>query len=151
TQFFLDLEDNSALRGAIQLGQYDARDINDLTEHACLHQAVLSHGRVNDEQDLINRGLLLNDALDLTELIHQVIGGMQAPGCINKHDIYLLLNALCHGIESDRGWVSTFFTAHGGRAYATSPGFELICSRRTESIRSAEQYRVAHRYQHARQ
>src|SRR3954469_11710126 len=35
----LHRNDDAALRGAVELGQHDARDVDHLAEHACLHQS----------------------------------------------------------------------------------------------------------------
>src|SRR5205085_144418 len=62
---------DAALRGAVQLGQHHAGDLDHLGEDPRLLQAVLTGGGVQDQQHLGHRRLLLDDPLDLAELVHQ--------------------------------------------------------------------------------
>src|SRR5271166_3175103 len=64
-------DDDPALGRPVQLGQHDAGDVDHLGEHPGLAEPVLPGGRVEHEQYLIDRGLLLYHALDLAELVHQ--------------------------------------------------------------------------------
>ena len=75
------------LRGAVELGQHDAGDVDDLGEHARLLQPVLAGRRVEHEQHLVDRRLLLDDALDLAELVHQPGLGVQPAGGVDEHDV----------------------------------------------------------------
>ena len=50
TQFALHLDDDAALRGPVQLGQYDARHVDNFSEDPRLGQAVLPSGRIKHEQ-----------------------------------------------------------------------------------------------------
>src|SRR5262249_14486450 len=51
----LDREDNATLRGAIELREHDAGDIDRLGELLGLHEPVLSRRRVDDEQHFFAR------------------------------------------------------------------------------------------------
>src|SRR6478736_127708 len=68
--------DDAALGRAVQLGQHDAGDVDHLGEHPSLAKPVLPGGRVEHQQHLVDRRLLLDHALDLAELIHQPDLGM---------------------------------------------------------------------------
>src|SRR5690606_28380397 len=50
-EFVLHLEDDAALRGAVEFGQHDTGDVDDLGEHAGLHQSVLADGRIENQED----------------------------------------------------------------------------------------------------
>src|SRR5215475_7876682 len=76
-QLTLDRDDDAALGRAVQLGQHDAGDVDHLGEHPGLAKTVLPGGRVEHQQHLVDRRLLLDHALDLAELIHQPDLGVQ--------------------------------------------------------------------------
>ena len=65
TQFFLYLEDDSALSGAVQLGENHTGDIYYLAEDSCLRKAILPHRGIQYQQDLVHISLLFYHALDL--------------------------------------------------------------------------------------
>ena len=75
-ELLLNLEDNAALGGAIQLAQLSARDIYNLTEHARLRDTVLANRGIQYQQYLVHVGLLFYYALDLAQLIHQTSRGV---------------------------------------------------------------------------
>ena len=57
-------------------------------------QAVLPGGGVEHQQHLVDRGLLLDDPLDLAELVHQPGLGVQPAGGVDEDGVDLLLDAL---------------------------------------------------------
>src|SRR4051812_11523944 len=77
SQLALDGDDDAALGGAVELGQHDAGDVDDLSEHPRLDQAVLTRRRIEHEEHLVDRAAPLDDALDLAELVHQALLGVQ--------------------------------------------------------------------------
>src|SRR5690606_28080593 len=91
-QLPLDGDHDAALGGAVELGEGDTGDIDDLTEDARLSHTVLPRRRVQDEEYLIDRSVLLDDALDLAELVHQPGLGLKPSGGVDDHDIRLLLD-----------------------------------------------------------
>src|ERR1700722_11764934 len=93
-QFPLDGDDNAALGGPVKLGQDDPGDVYRLGEHAGLPEPVLAGGGVEDEQDLIHRGALLDDALDLAELVHQPSLGVQPAGGVHDDRVHPLGDAV---------------------------------------------------------
>src|SRR5215218_8891113 len=54
-QLACDRERDAALRGAVELRQHDAGDVDRLGEQLRLAQAVLTSGRVDREEDLVGR------------------------------------------------------------------------------------------------
>ena len=95
----MHLEDDAALRRAIQLGEHHAGNIHDLAENASLCQAVLAHRGIEDQEDLINLGLLFYDALDLAQLIHQVNRSVQAAGGVDEDGVDPGLDAAGDRVE----------------------------------------------------
>src|SRR6478609_7452477 len=87
----LHRHDDATLRGAVELGEHDAGDVHRLGEDLRLLEAVLARRRVEDEQHLVDRALLLDDALDLAELVHEVDLVVQAAGRVDDDDVDLLL------------------------------------------------------------
>jgi hypothetical protein len=71
-------------------------------------QAVLAGGRVEDEQHLVDRALLLDDPLDLAELVHEAGLVLQAPGGVDEHHVGLESLRGLDGVEGDAGGVGTF-------------------------------------------
>ena len=85
---------DAALGGAVELGQHDAGDVDDLAEDAGLDHAVLAGGRVEDEQHLGDRRLLLDHPLDLAELVHQALLVLQPAGGVDDDGVDAALDAL---------------------------------------------------------
>src|SRR5580693_4221297 len=56
----LDLDDDAALGGPVELRQDYAGDVDNLGEDACLPQAILAGSRVEHEQHLVHRAVLLD-------------------------------------------------------------------------------------------
>src|SRR5664279_2223965 len=115
TEFALHSDDDAALRGAVEFGQHDAGDVDDLSEHPGLHHPVLPRGGVEHEQHLIDRSLLLDDALELAQFVHQSRLGMQPAGGVNEHGVHPLLGSGADRVERDAGRVCPLGAAHGRR------------------------------------
>ena len=62
-ELLLDSDHDTALCGAVELGQHDTGDVHDIAEDLRLNHTVLAGGRVNHEQNLGDRRFLLNHAL----------------------------------------------------------------------------------------
>ena len=92
-QLALDGDHDAALGRAVQLGQHDAGHVDGLAEHPGLLEPVLAGGRVEHQQHLGDRGLLLDDPLDLAELVHQPGLVLQPAGGVDQDDVGLLLDA----------------------------------------------------------
>ena len=56
-QLARDCEDDAALRGAVELGQHDARDAERLVEQPRLLERILALARVEHQQDFVRRAL----------------------------------------------------------------------------------------------
>src|SRR5918995_4684657 len=66
----------AALRRAVELREHETGDAAVLDERLRLCQPVLPGRRVEHEEHLADRRLLLDDALDLAELVHEPALGM---------------------------------------------------------------------------
>ena len=95
----LDLHHDAALGGPVELGEHDAGDVDDLAEDAGLDEAVLAGGGVEDEQHLGDRGLLLDDPLDLAELVHEAGLVLQAAGGVDEHRVDAVVDAVLDRVE----------------------------------------------------
>src|SRR3954470_4238614 len=125
SQLALDGDDDAALGGAVELGQHDAGDVDDLGEHPSLNQAVLTRGRIEDEEHLVDRAAPLDDALDLAELVHQALLGVQPAGGVDQDRVCALLDACLDRVERDARGIGAFRAADDRRADTVRPGGEL--------------------------
>src|SRR5207247_963447 len=84
-----DRDCDAALRRAVQLRQSDAGYVDRLAEQACLLEAVLTRGRVDDEQRLVRATLdpAGDHAADLGELLHQIRLRVQTARGVDDHDV----------------------------------------------------------------
>ena len=96
-----------------------------LGEHPGLDHAVLAGGRVEDQQRLVDRAVLLDDPLDLAELVHQPGLGVQPTGGVDQHGVGL--DARCRASPRRR----RCWPGRRPRARARSrrrPGEPQVCS-----------------------
>ena len=132
------MEHDAALGGAVQLGQHHAGDVDDLGEHPGLHQSVLSDGRVEHQQHLVDRRLLLHDALDLAQLVHQAGLGVQPAGGVDHDHVDAALDAPVDRVECDGGGIGLFLAAHDLGTDPLTPRLQLVGGSRAERVRRAE-------------
>ena len=149
-QLLLNGHDDTALRGAVQLGQHDTGHVHDLTEDLRLDHAVLAGRRVDDQEHLGHRGFLLNHTLDLTELVHQAGLILQAARGIHEHGVDAFLLAGLNRIKGDRSGVGAFLLGtHRLHAHAVTPGGQLLRSGGAEGIGGAQNQGLTVRNHHA--
>ena len=79
-QLARDREHDAALRGAVELGQHDARHAERFVEQARLLERILSLARVEHQQHFVRRALVdaAHHALHLLQFVHQVRLRVQA-------------------------------------------------------------------------
>lgn len=139
-ELLLDCDHDTALCGAVELGQHDTGDVHDIAEDLRLNHTVLAGGRINHEQNLGDRRFLLDNALDLAELIHQTGLILQAARGVHEHGVHALFLASLHGIKRDGCGVGAFLLGtHSLHAHAVTPGGQLLRRGRTERIRGAQE------------
>ena len=135
----LHRDDDAALGRAVELGEHDAGDVDRLAEDLGLAQAVLAGGGVEDQQHLVDRRLLLDDALDLAELVHEADLVVQAARGVDEHDIGLHLGPGLDGVEGHRGRVGAVAVRADRRhADPPAPGLELVGGGGAEGVGGAE-------------
>src|SRR6476659_3900066 len=132
----LDRHDDAALGRAVELGQHDAGDVDRLGEDLGLLQAVLPGGGVEDEQHLVDLALLLDDALDLAELVHEADLVVQAAGGVDDDDVGLDLPGRLDRVARDRRGVSALLLgADRGYPDPGAPRLELVRRGGPEGVR----------------
>src|SRR6476469_4638653 len=139
TELALDRDDDAALGGAVELGQDDARDVDRLGEDLGLLETVLPGRRVEDEEHLVDGALLLDDALDLAELVHEADLVVEAAGGVDDDDVDLLLDTGFDGVEGDGRRVGAVLVGpHGGDPDTGAPRLELVGRRSAEGVGRTE-------------
>ena len=131
-------DDDAALGRAVELGEHDAGDVDDLAEDPGLDEAVLAGGGVEDQQHLGDRGLLLDDALDLAELVHQSGLVLQAAGGVDQDGVDALVDALLDRFERDAGRVAALGAADDLDTDALAPRGQLVDGGGAERVGRAE-------------
>src|ERR1041384_901248 len=139
-----DRDRDSAFRGAVQLRQRDARDLNRLAEEPRLLKAVLAGRRVDHEQRLVWRALelLADHATNLRQLLHQVRLRVEAAGGVDHHDVPAPRLSGPDRVERDRCRSAAPPGSDEGGACARGPAPELRLGRGTESVRSGDDDRA---------
>src|SRR5947207_5812915 len=98
-QATLHPDHDAALRAAVELGQHHTGHVTDLGEDPGLFETVLAGGRVEHEQGLGDRPVLLHHPLDLAELVHETDLVLQAPGGVDQHRVHAGLGAPADRVE----------------------------------------------------
>src|SRR5690606_12636733 len=88
-QLACDGDHDAATRGAVELGQHQARDAHCGMELAGLRQCVLALVGIEHQQHLVGSPLIhaRQHAADLLQLFHQVRLAVQAPGSVGDEDV----------------------------------------------------------------
>ena len=151
-EFVFDGEHHAAPGGAVELGQHDAGQLRHLHEFLGLVDGVLAGGGVQHQQDLPVRvgQFLVHHAVDLGQLLHQVLLVVQAPGGIADDDIHVPGDAGLQRVEHHRRRVRALLVLDDVHAGPVSPLGQLIDGRRAEGIRRAQQHLFALGFVHGR-
>src|SRR6266508_5604070 len=130
----LDRDHDAALGGAVQLGQDHPGHVDHLGKDPGLLKAVLAGGRIEDEQRLVHRSVLLHHPLDLAELVHEAHLVLQAAGRVDQDGVSVGLDASPDRVERHRRRVGPLAAADHLRADPTGPGRELVNRRGAEGV-----------------
>ena len=135
-QFAGDREHDTAFGGAVELGHDEAGDVDELRELAGLLHGVLAGGAVEHEQDFVRRFgyLLLRDAHDLGQLLHQVALVVQPPRRIDQHHVGAFGDRRADRVEHHRGGIGTLPLADDWHSGAVGPDFELLVGGGAEGV-----------------
>ena len=104
TKFRMDRHCDAALGRPVQFCQDDAAHRRYSLEFPGLGQCILSGGSIQDNQCLsvCLRLFPFDDAVDLAQLIHQVLLVMKPSGCIHDQDIRILRFRRRDGVIDNR-------------------------------------------------
>ena len=151
-QFVFDGKHHAAPGGAVQLGQHDAGQFRHLHEFPRLIDRILPGGGVQHQQDFPVRvgQFLIHHAVDLGQLVHQVLFVVKAPGGIADDDIHVPRNARLQRVEDHRRGVSALLVLDDIHACPVRPHGQLVDGRRAEGIRRAQQHLFALGFVHGR-
>src|SRR5687767_6822666 len=143
TKLFTHGEDDSSLRGPVELGHHEPRDRNSSCEGACLGDRVLSYGSVEHQQRFVRRAwnTLAYHTMNLLQLVHEVRAGVEPARRVDDHDVAAIHYTGVDGIERHRRRVAPRLAADEPRPAALSPHAELVDRSRPESVGGTYQRR----------
>jgi hypothetical protein len=139
-QFAIDADQRAAAAGAVELGDDEARQVERLVEHPRLLDGVRAERAVEHEPAVARRGrvVLLQDAPDFFQLLHQVVLGMQAARRVEDDEVLPALRGGLPGVEGDGGGIRARLAGNNFDAEPPGPGAQLLVGRRAESVACAE-------------
>ena len=140
-----DRQGDSALGGAVELGQDDPGEVDGLAEDLRLAQAVLAGRRVDDDQRLGRRlaELLGDHPVDLGELVHQIRAGVEATGGVGEDHVDPARLPGLDRVEEDGARVLAGLRLDDLAARALGPGRELLDRGGAVGVAGGEQHRQA--------
>src|SRR5690348_8223615 len=135
-------DDDAAFRGAIELGENNPRNAHGRGEFAGLRQAVLSRGRVENEENIVWRAgdHFGRSALHFFEFGHQIGFRVQATSGVHDDDIGRARLGGGHGIVNHGSGVGAGLLLDDFHAIALGPDFELLDGRGAESVCGTKDY-----------
>ena len=135
---------DTTLGRTIELGHDDAIQIERLVKFARLLQTVLTCRGIDDENGLhIHVSTFARDVDDLLQLTHELIGCMQAPRCIDEHEVAPQLFGTLHDVIADTCRVRTTLALHDLDATSLAPDVELLDSSGAEGVARAYKHLAA--------
>src|SRR5579884_2326099 len=136
---------DTSARGAIQLGEYDARQRHGIAELLGLADGVLAGRGVQNEQDLIRGAaqLALADAANLLQLLHQVAAGMKATGGIGDDVVGLTRARGLDSVVDDGGRIPAFAVLDDLSPGPLRPDVDLIDRRGAKGISRGKDHAIA--------
>src|SRR6185436_17862264 len=130
---------------SVQLGECDTRDTGRVAEEPRLLQAVLSRGRVDDEQRLVRRAL--DSPRDHPpyplELGHEIGLRVEPPGGVDDRDVRTAGPRRLDGVEGDCCRVGTPRRTDEVGTRALRPDLELLLRSRPKRVRGADENRAS--------
>ena len=126
--------------------------VDRLLELLRLADRVLAGVAVEHEQHLVRRAgqLLAHHALDLRELVHQALVGLQAAGGVDDHDVEAARARRLERVERDRRGIAAGLAAHDLDAGALAPRPRAARSPRRGRCRPRRRSRACPRARSAR-
>jgi hypothetical protein len=137
-------DDDTALRGAVELREHQSRDVRDLGEELRLGDRVLTRVRIEHQQRLV--GCPVEIATDhpvhLAELFHQRLLGLQAARRVDDGHVHLARDCGLHRVEGDGRGVAAIGPGDDVTAHTIAPGLELLARSRAKRVPRTEQHLV---------
>src|SRR5262249_16059811 len=87
---------------------------------------VLPGRRVEYEQRLIDRAVLLHDALHLAQLVHEPDLVLQPAGGVDQYRVHTSVDTPFHGVVCHGGRIAALLAAYDLGTDATGPRRELL-------------------------
>ncbi len=135
---------DAPLCGAIQLGDDERVQVEGSVELAGLGQAVLASGGVYDQHRVHGRvRALAHDAHHLLQLAHEVVGGVQAPGGVDEHQVGPGGLGALDGVVADAGRIAAALAGDHLDPGAAGPHLQLLDGRGAERVGRAQQHMAA--------
>src|SRR5687767_5942733 len=143
TELFTHGENDSSLRGSVELGHHEPCNWNSSREGARLGHGVLSYRSVEDKQRFMRcaRNTLSDHAMNLLQLVHEIRTGVKPACSVDYHDVAAVGNSRVDGIERNRRRIASRFAADKPCSAALGPHAELVDRSRAKRIRGANQRR----------
>ena len=138
-----DRQRRTASGVAVELGDDDAGDLQQLVEALCHIDRVLTGHRVDDEQDLVGMNLVA----DLLELLHELFVDMQTAGGIQDHHVVAVVLRVTDSLlrDLDRILGTHFKDRHAG---FLADDLQLVDRRRAVDIAGDQHGTVILRLEH---
>ena len=144
-QAIQDGHDHAALGAAIQLGEDQVRDAGDPGEGLRLVQAVLARGGVQNQEHPVGRirDHLLEAAVDLVELLHQVVRRGQPARGVDEHPGGALGEGAGGAVEGDGRGIAAHLVADHGHPGPLAPELQLVDGGGAEGVAGHHQHALA--------
>ncbi len=144
-----DHESDAAFSGAVELGDDEAVERAGLVEFLGLAQGVGAGAGIDDKQGEVRRGLVLlgDGAADFSQLLHEVVAGVDAPGGVADQEIGLGLDGALVRLEADGGGVGIRFPGDDLQPEPVAPALELLDGGGAESVGGGEDHGVVALFQ----
>ena len=135
----LDGKRRAAARIAVELRHDDAVEAERLIEALRHIDAFLARHRIDDEQDFVR----MHGALDVAELLHELLVNLQAAGRIDDDDVIHVRLRIGHSLVRNLDRILAAFLLENGKAELLADDFELRDGGRTVDVIGHEQRALA--------
>ena len=141
-EFLLDRHHHAAFARAVELGHDEAGERDGFVEFARLVQRIHAGAAVEYEQDFVRRAgqLLPDDAVELVQLLHEVVFGVQSARSVNEEVISLARLRGSDSVVRHGCGICTIRAGDDLDLETRAPKFELFDGRSAEGVARSEQH-----------